>query len=490
MTTSAGVKKLLNALAQLGGTQFHQDDIKIQGREIIVPEQLGVKGTIKHLQQYLEVQETITDFSRTFNYRPWDGAHAVSEALLRLTGTAGLPRGSFFSRPQLISIPVGIEDTVQVPWGQIEVPLIEGMLAMDSEQHKEYGPLFRLHVSCPRKYRSQVEGLFRLVEEELMNNSIYRGRAIDGQEMPEFVDLRGVDPERVVYSTEVWDQLNANVFALLRHTQAMRDNKVSLKRTVLAHGPYGTGKTLLSALVGQEAVKHGWTFILCRPGRDDLALTLQTARLYQPSVVFFEDIDTVASSGESSHVTQLLDMFDGIRAKGTEILALMTTNHADRIHKGMLRPGRLDAVVEIGGLDAEGFQRLIQVHVPAEQIDEGIDWPAVGKAFDGFLPAFAVEAISRAQRYSMARNDGAIGQLSTEDFVLAADGLRPQLAMMEEAGEGTKPDSLSVAMTKAVKAAAVDAVKGIQIVTTGARVGEGTVWAHGQPVEEAGVVQS
>jgi len=454
----AGVKRLLDALADLGGSQFHQDDIKIQGSEIVVPTALGVAGTIKHLKAYLEVQETVTDFSRTYQYRPWDGAFAVQNALLKLTGTAGLPRGSFFSRPKLISIPVGIDETVQVPWGQVEVPLIEGMLTMGSEQHKELGPLFSLGVSAPRKYRDAVEGLFRLVQQELETNSIYRGRAIDGQEQPEFIDLRGIDPSKVVFSESVQEMLDANIYSMLRHTDTLRENGVALKRTVLLHGPYGTGKTLTSTLTALEAVANGWTFILCRPGRDDLALTLQTARLYQPSVVFFEDVDIVAATSDDMEVTTLLDMFDGIRAKGTEILAIMTTNHAERIHKGMLRPGRLDAVIEIGGLDAAGFSKLIRVTTDPDLLEPDLDWDAIATAFEGFLPAFAVEAIQRAQRYTIARNEGVPGVLSTQDLVDAAVGLRPQLAMMEEALEGEPPASIKVAMTELIKGAVDETV--------------------------------
>src|SRR4029077_18616774 len=105
------------------------------------------------------------------------------------------------------------------------------------------------------------------------------------------------------------------------------------------------------------------------PGRDSLQTVLQTARMYQPAVVFFEDLDEISDpSHDGDNVTQLLDTFDGITAKGTEILAILTTNHPERIHKGMLRPGRLDAVIHIGELDANGVGRMIRALVPNEQL--------------------------------------------------------------------------------------------------------------------------
>ncbi|NIS12736.1 MAG: AAA family ATPase, partial [Thermoplasmata archaeon] len=88
-------------------------------------------------------------------------------------------------------------------------------------------------------------------------------------------------------------------------------------------------------------------FIQCRPGIDNVYDAMKTARLYQPAVVFYEDVDTIAQGDQTQGhvaVTQLLDIFDGLTAKSTKILAILTTNHPEKIHKGMVRPGRLDAV--------------------------------------------------------------------------------------------------------------------------------------------------
>lgn len=104
---------------------------------------------------------------------------------------------------------------------------------------------------------------------------------------------------------------------------------------------------------------------------------LRTARLYQPAVVFIEDIDYRANNGESDAVTELLEAFDGITSKGGELQIVMTTNHLDRIHKGMLRPGRLDAVVHIGALDRNGVERLCRVVIDESHLDKEVDFDAV-----------------------------------------------------------------------------------------------------------------
>jgi ATP-dependent 26S proteasome regulatory subunit len=146
-------------------------------------------------------------------------------------------------------------------------------------------------------------------------------------------------------------------------------------------------------------------------------------------------------------VTVLLDLFDGITAKGTELMIVLTTNHPEKIHKGMVRPGRLDAVIHIGALDTVGIGVMIEAVVPANMLGD-IDVEPIGVAMEGFMPAFVKEGIDRAMRYAIARTGGIPEVLTTEDFVRAGEGLRPQLAMMEEASEGVTPDSIDAVIVR------------------------------------------
>jgi hypothetical protein len=99
----------------------------------------------------------------------------------------------------------------------------------------------------------------------------------------------------------------------------MRDEKMPLKRAILFEGDYGTGKTLAAFLTAQIATANGWSFHYCRPGRDNIATVMKTARLYQPAVVFFEDVDTIAEGGDADDVSQLLDIFDGNHREGHRV---------------------------------------------------------------------------------------------------------------------------------------------------------------------------
>lgn len=448
---------LLDTLAALGGLNVTDDDIRFEGSKIVLPEtyQGRVPDAILYLKNYVKAQENHYEYSRTFKYRPWDGANAFQNAMMKLFGTTGIGKATvtmFGSNPpQMVSIDTGVNESIQVPWGEVSFDPLEATFTLSAAKDREYGLLFQLSVDAPKKYRKHIDAFFQFVDQELRENSIYKGKAINGAEMPGFLNTHLVDPKSVVYSDEVLTQLNANLWTLIDHTEEMRRLRIPLKRAILLEGPYGTGKSLAGALTAQRAVANGWTYILCRPGQDDLFDVLKTAQLYAPAVVWFEDIDTVASGGSQNEISKLLDALDGITNKGGEVIAGFTTNFVDQIQKGVLRPGRLDAVIHIGELDRSGFEKLTKNLVPDHLLDKNVDYDLVAKAFTGFLPAFATEAISRAMRYSVARNNGKPDSITTDDLVNAAIGLRPQYALMNGAKEGANKATLDGVITEKVE---------------------------------------
>ena len=452
-------KAILNNLEELGGKLTTEEDIVFSGTKIVLPANLSIAQAMQFLANKQEADEKVTSYSRTFQYRPWDGARATYLALKKAFGmVTQVPTWGFFgpNPPQLIDIPISATAKEQVPWGAMMVPFLPGAEFTVGQTHNpELGWLFFMHAEAPRKDRFAVEGIFNLIEEELRTNSLYRGKAFDGQDMPEFLDLSGVDPAKVIYSEEVLSQLDANVWSLLKYSDQMRDLDIPLKRAVLFEGPYGTGKTLGAYLTAKIAAENGWTFVYCRPGRDSFSDVVQTARLYQPAIVFIEDVDVIADSSntDTDHVSEMLDIFDGLQSKNTEVLCVLTTNHVERIHKGMVRPGRLDAVIHIGELDDGGIVRLVNSIVPSNMLDAEIQWDKVCAAMEGYLPAFVKEAVDRSVRYSLARNAGQTSILTTDDLVHAANGLRPQLDLMAGAKDQAERLPLAIALGGAVQEA-------------------------------------
>lgn len=436
-------KMILAALTELGGAKVQEDDIVFQGTKFVLPGQYrgALPKAISFLQQLHEQQKEEHNFDRVFKYRPNDVAAALMATLKQIWGTTGVGQAtySFFGKqnPTFRTIDVGYRETMQVPDGWTQFPPLEGQIAVGGVKDPELGSVGIVRVECPRRHRAAVEGLFIAMERYMETGSIYKGRAITGGNTPTFMNTATVNPADVVYTEEVMRQLEANVWVLIEHAEKLQKLGVPLKRAVLLEGPYGTGKSLAGMLTAQKAVDNGWTYIFCRP-QDNLETVMRTAQMYAPAVVFFEDIDVVADENDPTKISRLLDTFDGITSKGVPVIGVLTTNNVDKIHKGMLRPGRMDAVIHIGALDQRGVQRLVEAKLGAENLMD-VDYGVVYKAFEGFVPAFAAEAIDRVRRYGIARNKGQMPEFfTTEDLVAAAEGLRPQLDLMNDAKEAEK----------------------------------------------------
>jgi transitional endoplasmic reticulum ATPase len=459
----ASAAATLTLLTALGGNKVAEDSLQFEGTSFRLP--ANYKGripeAIEFLAGYQSQQAAKVNMTRTFDYRPLDVAHAVQGALKRVFGHTGkgVAIKTMFGaiEPTFIDVPTGVDQTVQVPWNRVAFPALDGHIDIMAKSSPR-GAVGNITVNAPRAYRSAVDGFFRAVEAELRGNSIYRGKAIiqTKENEIEFLDLSKVKREDVVYGDKVMNQLAANLWVVLSNMDVLRNAAQPIKRAVLLEGPYGTGKSLAGYLTAQVAIANGVTFIFTKPGAN-LSEALNTAQLYAPAVVFFEDID-VLQSNDPEEISKLLDAFDGVGGKGKEVIAVMTTNNKDKIHKGMLRPGRLDAVIHIADLDLGGVQRLIEASFRSSDVKlMNIDYAAIFEACKGYEPAFVREVATRAFRYAMVRSNGLPSELTTEDFINAAEGLREHHDLMSGAHEIQKAPELAAALHNAV-AGALEAV--------------------------------
>jgi transitional endoplasmic reticulum ATPase len=461
-------KLVLAALDALGGQTVGDDSLVFTGQQFILPANMegNLNGAIRYLHDWDEQQNTTFEFSRSYHNRPYDGAAAFERAMKRVFGTSGIGKATvtFFGTnpPRYVTVPSGPDSTVQVPWGEVRFSPIDATFTLDYTRDNDYGIVFQLSVEAPRRHRRRVEGFFSVVEDELAKHSIYKGKAITSDMLtPQFLDTSKVDASKVIYKQEVITQLDVNMWAPLRYTQALRDAGVPLKRAVLVEGPNGTGKTLSGLLTAKIAEENGWTFILVRAGEDPLE-ALKTARVYAPAVVWVEDLDVIASAESTTDrkkISKVLDVLDGLQGKGSEVMAGFTTNFVEKLDKGVLRPGRLDAVIHIAELDAEGYERLIRALIPERLLSRKTDMEAVTAEFAGFLPAFAAEAVQRSMRYSIVRNAGKAGVITTDDLIDAARGMKAHLDLMDRAQHtGTDVVTMDDVFTEIVQ----EAVSGMQ----------------------------
>ncbi|MGN6162577.1 MAG: AAA family ATPase, partial [Marmoricola sp.] len=351
------------------GTPITDDDIKFHDETwMVLPKGMTYERACQILKAKQEEEENVVAISRKYLYRPDDGAAAAAHVLKERYGiTLGkemqLPFG-MTKPPQLRTVTVGVNKTIQAPWDIVEIPVIKGAeIRLAAIEDEDWGPVFFVSVETPKKHRKEVDALLDALEQHLREHSIYRGKAVVGAGRLDFLDTSKFDPTKICFSDHVNEMLENAVFGAIRNADAFVADGIPLRRAILLHGPYGTGKSSIGLKTAQIAEQNGWTFLMGKTGSDSVKTVLQTAKLYQRCVVFVEDIDVQADENNPQKIAQLLEAFDGVTSKGTEIILVMTTNHVDRIHKGLMRPGRLDFMIEVGALDRSGIEALIRAVV-------------------------------------------------------------------------------------------------------------------------------
>ncbi|CCH58429.1 hypothetical protein TBLA_0A06380 [Henningerozyma blattae CBS 6284] len=148
---------------------------------------------------------------------------------------------------------------------------------------------------------------------------------------------------------------------------------VSPPRGILLHGPPGTGKTMLLRCVANNSNAHvltinGPSIVSKYLGETESSLRdfFNEAKKYQPSIIFIDEIDSIApnrssdDSGEveSRVVATLLTLMDGMGNSG-RVVVVGATNRPNSIDSALRRPGRFDQEIEIGIPDVDGRKDIL-----------------------------------------------------------------------------------------------------------------------------------
>lgn len=450
-------------------------DIVHSGEKMILPEGVSLRQARDLIERRMEYEEEEVDMSEAFNVFPWDGAYALDQVLRKMYGwSPAQATQSFFGPipPKLINIDIGIGKKASVPWGQFSLPNIEGKV-QTSVSRVQGRFVFQIGATVKRKSEETVLRLFRELREYLKTGSIYQGKAIkirfrddDGDPLgmpePQFMATDDVDESQLVYSREVMSAINTNLFTPIKRVKELQANGLPVKRGVLLGGTYGTGKTLAAKVASKYACQGGITFIYVSRA-DELADAINFGKQYQSPacVIFCEDIDRAMSGERSVAIDDILNIIDGIDTKSANIMVVLTTNNLTSIEPAMLRPGRLDAVIDVKAPDAEAVQRLLRVYgVDAIGMDE--DLTDVGEALDGKIPAVIAEVVKRAKLSQLALNQPGepVTRLTSDALLEAATTMNMQLQLLAQADAGKPPaPALVQALQQVVKDATGEALE-------------------------------
>jgi len=425
------------------------------GDKLTVPESMPLEEAIELLQRRQEYLEEEMRFNETFNYFPLDGANALNIVLERIFGwSPAEPTPGMFgdNPPQLINIEVAPKVFRKVPWGRFSLPGMEDAWLNTSFNWTDKGVRFAMVVNAKRKYEEKIDKVFAEVRKELDENSIYRGQALKirfldedgdlvGMPTPEFMDLTDVDEQMLIYSDHVADAIRRDLFTPIERVNDCIANDINVKRGVLLAGTYGTGKTLGAKVAAKKAVATGNTF-LYTPHANELSYAIEFAKQYQSPacVIFVEDIDRAVTGERSVSMDDILNIVDGIDTKTARIITVLTSNHLEDINPAMLRPGRLDAIIEVTPPDAKAVERLLRSY-GGSTITDDVNLEAAAKKLAGQIPAVIAEVVKRAKlaELSVTPPGEKIESISEASILLAAESITFQTELLDRrAREGVR----------------------------------------------------
>ncbi|MFH1770550.1 MAG: CDC48 family AAA ATPase [archaeon] len=245
-------------------------------------------------------------------------------------------------------------------------------------------------------------------------------------------DVGGLeDVKQELIEAVEWPLKKADVFARLG---------ISPPKGVLIYGAPGTGKTLLAKAVATESEAN---FILVKGpellskwvGESEKAVRkiFQKARQTAPTIIFFDEIDAMASRRNASNdshvnervVNQLLTEMDGLEEMN-DVVIVAATNRPDMLDTALLRPGRFDRIVLTPAPDKKSREAIFKVHTKGMSLAKDVDIKILAQKTDNYAGA-DIESVCREAGMLAMRKDMNVKTIKMSFFEDALEKVRPSI---------------------------------------------------------------
>ncbi|KAI3946671.1 hypothetical protein MKW92_043060 [Papaver armeniacum] len=205
----------------------------------------------------------------------------------------------------------------------------------------------------------------------------------------------------------------------LKHPQLLKAIGVKPPKGILLYGPPGTGKTSIARAVANES----GAFFSCINGPEiisryhgdsekDLRKVFEEAEKNAPSVIFIDEIDSVAPKRENTLkgdqlTPQLLILMDGLKSLNSHahVIVMGATNRPNSIDPALRRFGRFDREIYIGVPDQVGRLEILRIHTKNMKLAKDVELERISKDTHGFvgadLAALCTEAAFQCVREKM-----------------------------------------------------------------------------------------
>jgi transitional endoplasmic reticulum ATPase len=390
-------------------------DVQHHGDALVIPRTLTLERADEVLHARMAYEREVVAIHAPIKAPfPFEGAYALFEVLTEKFGWAnGVPTPGFFgaSPPAMLAVPIGPNQTVQVPWGRFKLPQVDGYVQSSIEQDDLGVSRFVISGEVKRMHEKAVNEIVEAVQDRVRHQSIYKGKAFRvrlyddrGKRMvmpePKFLDLSTRIERELILPEETEESVQTNIFTLIERTADVTKHGIPLKRGVLLAGQFGTGKTMIARVTAEKSVDNGWTYVEVERIQEFAEVARLVVAYGDRSagvVLFCEDIDRImAGDARDVGIDQVLNVIDGVESKGSAMMVVLTTNDLEGITSAMLRPGRLDAIIPVGPPDGPAAARLARQYGRG-LIAESDPLTESQEVLGGNIPAVIREAVERSK---------------------------------------------------------------------------------------------
>jgi len=206
-----------------------------------------------------------------------------------------------------------------------------------------------------------------------------------------FNDVLGID--------EFKDEL-IELTDYLKNPKKYTEAGAKIPKGILLVGPPGTGKTLLARALAGEAqctffYKAGSEFdeLFVGMGARRVRELFKKARQKAPSIIFIDEIDSVAGTRKSADpsytrdtINQILAEMDGFK-QTDNVIILGATNFPEAIDPAVKRPGRFDKIINVPLPDVKGREDIFTYYLKKIKIETDVKPSTLARQTIGFSGA-------------------------------------------------------------------------------------------------------
>ncbi len=255
------------------------------------------------------------------------------------------------------------------------------------------------------------------------------------------VEVPNVSMDEVGGLDDIKQNLKEMIDWPFTNPEAFKRLGIKSPKGILMYGPPGTGKTLIAKAI---ATASSLNFIYIKSpdllegvvGETEKRLKklFKKARQNSPSIIFFDEIDAIASKrfgGEKTKhsdtvVNQILTEMDGLEDL-VDVKILAATNRPSIIDSALLRPGRFDKLVLVDIPNLMARKEIFKINLKNTPViaKEKLIVDLADKT-NGFVGA-DIEALVREAGLIALRRDLNCEKILADDFNLALEIIKPSV---------------------------------------------------------------